>query len=293
MMDCSRSEAAHLLDLPALFERWEQKFSRFRPDSELSHVNANAGKIYPISPEFAQLISIAGQAEIFSNGLVKATLLRSLILAGYDQDFSQIIERSSEPHAVRTFMDPSIFELVLNSDQTDLFLPPDVQLDLGGLVKGWAAHQASITLGQISPALVGAGGDLFISSPRQNGDPWQVTIDDPFHPGERIATLDVSQGAVATSGTYHRRWKLNGNEFHHIIDPRTGLPAISDIISSTVVTTDPFLAEVAAKTTLLLGSKKGAEWVEKQDIQISTFFVLDDGRVHLNESMKDLFWRQG
>lgn len=290
MMDCSLEQNDALLQLPFWFEQWEQKFSRFRPSSELNFVNSRAGSTTIISDEFIEIMGIAQQAELVSHGIVKATLLQPLKRAGYDRSFDQMVETNAEPYKTPFTADSSIFEVELDLQQKSLCLSPDMQLDMGGFAKGWAATKAAKELGKIAPSLVSAGGDMYITGSLQNGDPWQVTIEDPFSPGEIMATLAINSGAIATSGTYRRNWTINGRKQHHLIDPRTGYPAQTDILSSTIICENPEIAEVAAKTTLILGSEKAAEWVNQQD-NLSTFFILDDGKVVFNEKMQDYFWR--
>ena len=123
-----------------------------------------------------------------------------------------------------------------------------------------------------------------------DGGLWPVTIDDPFKPGKFITTLGLGPGGVATSGTDYRRWKQGGRLNHHIIDPRTGQPAQTDLISVTVIAPLVTQAEMAAKTVLILGSQRGMEWIEARP-DYSALLVLETGEIYCSTRMEAYFWR--
>src|SRR5262249_13693488 len=134
-------------------------------------------------------------------------------------------------------------------------LPEGLRLDLGGNAKGWAADRAVRRLARFGPALVDAGGDIALCGPRPNGDPWGIGVADPILPDRDLTLLRVASGGVATSGVDFRRWLRDGVWKHHLIDPRTGEPAETDLLSATVVAGSTADAEAAAKTVMLLGAE--------------------------------------
>lgn len=145
-----------------------------------------------------------------------------------------------------------------------IYLPPGVGLDFGGVAKGWAAQQAVRRLRAYGPALVDAGGDIAISGLQRDGEGWPVGVADPFQPGADIGVLNLASGGVATSGIDYRRWQQGGAWKHHIIDPRTGQPAETDLLSVTVIAPSLLEAEMAAKTALISGSQDGLAWLAAQ-----------------------------
>jgi thiamine biosynthesis lipoprotein len=165
-----------------------------------------------------------------------------------------------------------------------------MQLDFGGVAKGWAAHQASKRLAADGAALVSAGGDIAISAAGADGQLWPVAIDDPFRPGEFIQTLMLGKCGVATSGTDYRRWKQGGRWSHHLIDPRTGQPAQTDVVTVTVIAPDALQAEMAAKTALILGSGPGLEWLAARP-EFPALLVLETGEFLYSHHFEDYFWR--
>jgi FAD:protein FMN transferase len=291
MLDSSSPQAPDLLrQVPDWFEEWEQSLSRFREDSELNQLNRSAGWLFKASPTLWDVFQTALDAELTSDGLVRTTMLDALVNAGYDRSFEQLpFERQSKP--IHTWNQASsLAEVTYDDAARTICLPTDVRLDFGGVAKGWAAMQAAQQLGKHGPALISAGGDIAISAELPGGELWPVTIDNPLKPGEIITTVILDKGGVATSGTDYRRWKQGGRWNHHILDPRTGQPAQTDLVSVTVIAPTTTQAETAAKTILILGSQSGMDWLETKPT-LSALLVLETGDIICNNKMETHFWR--
>src|SRR5439155_9167707 len=125
-----------------------------------------------------------------------------------------------------------------------------------------------------------AGGDIAISGPGFPGEGWPIGVEAPvlpeFSPDTQLELLRITAGGVATSGRDFRRWRQGGQWRHHIIDPRTGSPANTDVLAATVVAPSACMAEIGAKVALLLGSVEGLEWLEGRD-SMAGLVVLGDG----------------
>jgi thiamine biosynthesis lipoprotein len=169
-------------------------------------------------------------------------------------------------------------------------LPPGARLDLGGVAKGWAADRAARRLGATGPALVDASGDIAASAPPRGAPGWAIGVADPGDPGGQLALLCLARGGVATSGRDYRRWRRAGRWWHHLIDPRTGLPAETDVVSATVVAPTALDAEVAAKVALLLGQRVGLAWLEARP-WLAGLLVGPDGRVATSRRWSRHLWR--
>ena len=131
-----------------------------------------------------------------------------------------------------------------------------------------------------------AGGDIAISGPRADGEVWRIGVANPFEPKEDLFMLHLMGGGVATSGKDRRRWIRGDILQHHIIDPRTGQPAETDVLTATVVAPTVMEAEAAAKSVLILGSGAGMEWLEA-DSGLAGLLILEDGRVLTNLRMEE------
>ena len=291
MLESQAPEAPDMVaHVPGWFEEWEQVLSRFRPESELEHLNRSAGWPVTVSKTLWDVFQAAVEAEKTSNGLVTATVMDALLAAGYDRSFELLAEEHS-PLPVNTWKKTtSLQEVSTNETSRTICLPADVHLDFGGVAKGWAAQKAMERLSKYGPALVSAGGDIAIGANLPDGKPWPVTIDDPFKPGEILATLGLRAGGVATSGTDYRRWKQGGRWNHHIIDPRSGQPAQTDLITATIIAPSILEAEMAAKSVMILGSLKGMEWIENRS-EFSAFLILETGDTLMSAKMEQYFWR--
>ncbi len=290
ILDSPAPNAPQVLEqVPAWFEEWEQSLSRFRADSELSGLNRSAGWPVQVSQTLWDVFMAAVEAEGASGGLVRASVLDALLAAGYDRSFDLLPrERLAAPLSGWGPVS-SLAEISIDEATRTICLPADMQLDFGGVAKGWAAHQASKRLAGCGPALVSAGGDIAISAEQSNGQPWPIAVDNPFKPGEYIETLMLGACGVATSGTDYRRWKLGGRLSHPIIDPRTGHPAQTDVIAATVVAPTVMTAEMAAKTALILGSERGLEWIEARP-DLATLLALETGDLLYSSRMEQFLW---
>jgi thiamine biosynthesis lipoprotein len=216
------------------------RLSRFEPASELSVLNRAAGRWVEVSPDLGALLAAALEAHEASGGLVHAGVLGSLRAIGYTRSLSL---GPTPPTLGLAGPLPALPE-VLEVRPGAVRLAPGWEIDLGGLAKGWLADRLAPRLGENT--LVNLGGDLFARGSGPRGEGWPVAMGG-------VTVLLRDQGA-ATSSTRRRRWGEGGRALHHLIDPRTGLPARSDLAEVSVVAETGLVAEVAAKTALLLGS---------------------------------------
>lgn len=286
-IDSSFPEAQDQLnEVPGWFETWEQHLSRFRPDSELSRVNRHGGSQH-ISTVLAQVVREALVAQHQSDGLVNPLLLNALEFAGYDRNFADL------PDGITTQGDlPPMtqnWNLELDFDNQILKLPPGGRLDLGGIAKGWAADRVAHRLGKLAPVLVDAGGDVAVSAPRADGSPWPIGVAHPLDPDEQLDLVMLWEGGVATSGRDYRRWRKDGRWQHHIIDPRTSRPALTDVLSATVVAPSTRVAEAAAKSLAILGSLEGLTWLDERP-DLAGLLVLEDGSIIPSRHWPDHVW---
>ena len=285
VLDAARA-AAPLDAVPAWFEAWEQTFSRFRADSELSQLNRRAGHWTRVSANLWEVTHLALVAARWTDGLFSPTILNALEAAGYDRTFDEI---AADAPPIAAQPDGQWRSIQRQSLKRSICLPPNVRLDLSGIVKGWAADRAAKKLGVRGPALIDAGGDIAVSGLRADGTPWPIGVSNPFQPDLPFETLKVAQGGVATSGKDYRRWLRNGKLQHHLIDPRTGLPARTDVLSATVIAPTTFEAEIAAKVIALSGSEEGMAWLEEQP-DYAAVIVREDSRVMYSAQMNHYVW---
>lgn len=274
-----------LRSVPEWFEQWEAHLSRFRPESELNQLNQPTGEPFRASPILWDVLQAAFRAARQSNGLVLPNLLPALETAGYDRSFQEM-EAALPDWEAEPLPPVEEWALVdLDPAARTVLLPPRMRLDLGGVAKGWAAHQSAQRLARFGATMVEAGGDLAISGPYGEQQPWPVSITHPLRADEILMWILVNSGGVATSGRDYRRWQKDGIWQHHIIDPRTSQPAQTDVLTATVIAPDLMQAEMAAKTILISGSRAGLQWIEEQP-QYSALLILEDGQVQTSSRFK-------
>jgi thiamine biosynthesis lipoprotein len=244
-------------------ERWlaafEDRYSRFRLLSELSRLNANAGRPVKVSKGLLQLVELSLQLVRRSGGLFDPTVLRDLEAAGYDRSFelitdSSVRERSRNKAGWR--------EIVVDHGARTVMLPERSGIDLGGIGKGWAVDRMAAILG--TPSLVNGGGDVYAAGRPPGEDCWRVGMADPFRPEADLAVLRVSDRGIATSSTLKRRWQSGDVVLHHLIDPRTDWPSTSDAVQVTVVTSSAVLADYHAKVALLQGAAAAVDYLNAE-----------------------------
>jgi len=135
-----------------------------------------------------------------------------------------------------------------------------VALDFGGIAKGWTVDHVASALAPLGPVLVDAGGDLRVIG-AVGGEAWPIAVQDAFEPERDRAVVRLGEGALATSSIGGRQWRCGGRMLHHVIDPRTGTAAESDLHSVTVRAPSAAIADVAAKVVLVLGSVSGPAYL--------------------------------
>jgi len=241
--------------------------SRFRPDSEIERLNARAGEWAVISPDLHAMLVVALQAARFSGGLVDPTLGDALIAAGYDRDWAELERVGFNPTSTldRTPRRSSSWRGVAFIEQADgsawACLPSGTRIDLGATAKAYAADRAAELIASVTGAgaLVSLGGDIATAGPPPEGG-WRVHVTDdhrsgPTAPGQ---TVRIQGGALATSSTTVRRWSGRAGTMHHIIDPRTGLPAGGPWRTVSVTAADCVDANTATTAAIVLGEQAPA-----------------------------------
>jgi thiamine biosynthesis lipoprotein ApbE len=240
------AEARRLLesDLTAV----DQACSRFRADSELMRLGASGAgpagagpastgpastgpaSTVEVSPLLAEAIAVALRAARITGGDVDPTVADAMSALGYDRDFS-LLPAVGPPVRLTVRAVPGWRQVGFDEQARLLTLPPGVHLDLGATAKAWAADRAAARLaGALGcGVLVGLGGDISVAGPPPEGG-WRIRVQDitgrPEDPPEGpAAVVAIRDGGLATSSTTARRWRRGGDVLHHILDPRTGLPA--------------------------------------------------------------------
>ena len=260
-----------------LVESLEQRWSRFRDDSELAQLNRHSGAPVFVSVETLDIVSIAFEAWRATSGLFDPTMHDAMNEVGYTGSF----ESWQGSHGGLAGEQPArgMRDIEIDPGIRMVRTPPGVHLDLGGIGKGRTADLVASRLRELGAtgACVDLGGDVRVSGAAVDGGGWAIAIDDPFSPGTDLAVVALSEGSVTTSSRLRRHWNTADGPAHHLLDPTTGRPAFTGLAAVTVLAADASWGECHAKAALLAGPDDGVRLLEHAGL--CGVLVADDGTI--------------
>ena len=236
----------------------DELMSTYKPESEVSILNRQGEN--HLSPQTSQIIQEAIKFSEMTEGAFDITC-RPLI---------NLWKRAKKEEKIPTLQEieeagklVGYKKIALEGDLVKLE-QPGMQIDLGGIAKGWAVDKAIQVLKRrgVKSALVNAGGDLYALGKRGLWKKWEVGIQHPRDQEKILTTIEVSARGVATSGDYRRYFTLKGRRFSHIVDPRTGETVQEVPMSVTVVGPDATTTDALATGIFVLGPEEGMRLIE-------------------------------
>ena len=268
-------------------ERIEQVTSNYRDSSEVSYVNRNAAfEPVKVSDELFELIIRSIYYSEKYQGLFDVTVGPLTDYWGFNSD-----------HPIETEPDKKIIDSLLqfvnykfikldSVNKTISFLKTGVNLDLGGIAKGYALDKASELLRSkgINNFLINGGGDIFVSGHKGDGSKWLVGIKNPRDEKKLLATIEASGICIATSGDYERFRIINGKRYHHIFNPHDGFPAPLTQ-SSSVIIDNCEEGVVLSKYFFIQGIEKVKSFKDKENIP---YFIVDsNGKIYYGNNITE------
>lgn len=245
----------------AWVQAFEAKFSRFRPDSLISRINAAAGRDWvEVDSETETLLKLCDSLVFMTQGILDPTALPLIRLWNYKADQPQI-PGAAEIAAARELVG---WQKVQRAPGRVLLPRPGMALDFGGFGKEYAVDfVAQIALNHgITSALVDFGHDLRAIGAPPGRPAWHIGLEDPRNPGTSDGSVGVVGKGVASSGDYIRRFVIGGRRYGHIIDPRSGAPVANGGLQATVIASSCLQAGVLSTTAFVLGVPKGIEFIQ-------------------------------
>lgn len=247
--------------------QFERRFSRFLPDSELSRINYDAGLKLPASPELSAILRAAQELTVRTSGLFNPFILPALQRAGYKNSAVEKYASDQSPdYTDRSVASPEKLEI----GDGWVRIPYGTALDLGGCGKGYLADQLGLYLRtkQVVGYWLNLSGDIATYGVNQDGQSIAVAIQDAAtgQASDEVIICPPERFAVATSGTLRRDAHRHSLRGHHIINPRTGLPAETDITLATVCAPTTIEADVLASCAVILGSHEAPRFLETQSV---------------------------
>ena len=273
-----------LAETERFFREAHARFTRFDAASELSALNAARGAPFAASPQLFEVVRLAARYFDATGGLFNPSIIGALEAAGYDRTFETIGQ--GEPAPVQASPIGSLAAIAFDEERRIITLPIGLRLDLGGIAKGWAVQRAAERLAETGPCLVDAGGDMQTFGVLPGSTAWPIEVVNPFDHDQGALGLRLRDRAVATSGIDRRRWRRDGVWQHHLIDPRTGRPSTSDLLTATVIAPRTVAAEVGAKTVCLLGAEAGLAYLNERPA-LAGCVITTDGQLYLSERLQE------
>ena len=175
---------------------------------------------------------------------------------------------------------------------SDLFhCAPQTKLDFGSVAKGYAATQAANILREygVTSAVLTLGGNVQTIGLKPNGSPWVVSVTDPADSQGIIGNLHLNNEAAVTSGNYQRNFMRNGKLYHHILDPKTGCPAESGLISVTIVCTDSTTADGLSTAIFIIGKENALKLYKSKTFDFEMLLVTEKNEIFITEGLADRF----
>jgi len=240
-------------------DRLEGLWSRFLPESELSRLNAAGGDGLQVDSATVALIRAMQRGYTETAGAFDPTLLPTLVGAGYRESVVHPGRASAVPAGTAPGGDPADIEI----RGRRVRLPQGMTLDAGGIGKGLAADLLAQRAQErgASGALIEIGGDLVAAGTGPIDGAWTIGIEDPDDPSTHLDIIRIASGAVATSGTRRRAWSVDGETRHHLLDPRTLMPARTGLATATVIANTGARAEVLTKAAFVPPPEGFLEWL--------------------------------
>jgi thiamine biosynthesis lipoprotein len=265
----------------AVMNREEQLFSPEIETSQLSAINRATAAI-EVDPEVIKVLRLGETIAQASHGAFDMGLggIKKL----WDLEGGQ--SRVPPEAEIKALLPPDSEHLVKIEGTRVARLDPRVQLDLGGIAKGYAVDQALAVLRKagLASASVNAGGDIGLLG--GHGErPWKIGIQHPRQPGALLATLELRDRAIVTSGDYERFFIQDGVRYHHIFDPQSGMPA-RDCQSVSVIAATVAEADALATAAFVLGPQAGLEFLQKYP-DVEGLIVAADGTPVFTSGLKD------
>ncbi len=266
-----------------LFET-ESEFSKYIESSEIYEINENAGHFVAVSKETYDVLKRSVQLAEITGGAFDPTVGK--IVDAWD--FTNEPDVPAEDEILKLIQGVGYDKIEFDEDSLSVKIAQNQTIDLGAVIKGYAGDELlNYYLEQDVPGgLLNLGGNMSAFGDKQ-GEPFVVGIRDPLgEASEYFCTAELTDVSLVTSGAYERFFEQDGIVYHHIIDPKTGYPASSDILSVSILSEDGMLADALSTAVFVLGSEQGLKLVETQGAQ--ALLVLDDNTVVATDG----FWER-
>lgn len=267
---------------------YEELLSVNIESSDISKINNRSSEVVAVSPETVQLIDKALKYSEQSEGLFDISIYSASRLWDFSKGTNQIPSPSMLKNAVTHIDYSRIIPDPINNTIT--LTDKEIKIDLGGIAKGYIADCICdyIKTTPASGAIINIGGDLMLYGQKGNNNYFNIGITDPFGSTAPITSANLTDKAIATSGTYVRTVTDGTNTYHHILDPKSGYSVNTDLVSATIVTDHSVDADTLCTIAILLGSDKALNYIETLP-ETEALLIKEDGTIIKTSSASKYF----
>lgn len=260
--------------------------------SYTSQINNAKGETVIVPPQVAEMLSVAFDVYTKSNGALDLSVYPLYEAWGeFKEDTGRIPSDNEIDSLLKklNFGKLRITEFPGESNSSAA-LPSGTQISFGAVAKGCAANYAvdAMRKAGVESGIISLGGNVQTLGVKPDGTNWVVAVDDPNDTGSYVGTLSVGETAVVTSGSYQRYFKVDGNKYHHLIDPDNGKPADNGLLSVTIVCPDGTMADALSTAMFVLGEDAALRyWRENGGFEM--IMITDDDRVVCTSGLIEVF----
>ena len=262
--------------------RYEQLLSKTIDASDVSRINNAMGQTVTVDPETWEILRRAKEISAQTGGAFSITIAPVTALWSFTDTVTNMVPTDEARLKMLPLVDDQKIALGENNTVT---LPAGMEIDLGGIAKGYIADKvADIIREKAYAGIVSLGGNVYTVGKKPDGSAFSVGIKDPHNPAASKAIIYTGDGTVVTSGTYERGFSFGGVRYHHILDPKTGWPSQSDLVSATFVMDSSMTADALATACIVIGSEKSLALAK--ELQLDAMFIDKDGQAFFTEGFE-------
>lgn len=269
-------------------ETLESLLSRTDGGSEISRLNGADGQETPLSYPTAALLAAAKDYSLATDGAFDPTVAPVMDAWGFTTE-ERHVPAPDALAAAMALVDSE--ELSVDTEASAASLArAGMEVDLGAVAKGFAAREAEAAIRDAggTSAMLDLGGNVTVIGAKEDGSPWRVAVKDPRDTGSYLCVLALTDVTLSTSGGYERYFEEDGVRYHHIIDPETGYPADSGLLSVTVVSADHLLADALSTALFVAGPEEALDfWRSRDDFEL--VLCTGQGELLVTEGLEDVF----
>lgn len=266
---------------------------------KLLSISSDSGEIKPLnvtgsatlSTETAALLQQALSISAETDGAFDCTILPVMELWGFPTQTYAV----PDPQILADTLTKVNYQQVQLQTVTDaepsVTLPQGVEIDLGGIAKGYASDRVMQIFSDyaLTSGIVSLGGNVQTLGTKPDGSPWRVAIQDPNNTEDYVGILQLTNQAAITSGGYQRNFEENGKIYHHIIDPKTGYPADSGLLSVTIVSDSGTRADGLSTALFIMGLEKGSAFWRAHADTFDAVFITSDNQIYITAGLQNQF----